>query len=243
VSAWRAQSVAEVKMTLRRGETLLLTIGIPLLLLVFFTATTFVRVPGRHRVDFLAPGIIALCVMSTSLVSLSIATGFDRSYGVLRRLHVTPLTRRGLVASKLVGVLVVELLQVVIIGGASVALGWRPHGGFGGIALAFGALVLATAGFSGIGLLLAGRLRAEVNLAAANGLYLVLLLLSGFVIPATSFPLALRRLEVLLPSGALADGLHRALGHGTFFGVANLVSLGLWAAVAPLLAGRAFQFD
>jgi len=78
-------------MTIRRGETLLLTIGIPVLLLVFFSLARVTTTPTVHRVDFIAPGILALCVLSTSLVALSIATGFERSFGVLRRLHVTPL--------------------------------------------------------------------------------------------------------------------------------------------------------
>ena len=102
--AWWAQTRAEVTMTMRRGETLLLTIGIPVVLLVFFSAVHVTATPTTHRVDFVAPGILALCVLSTSLVALSIATGFERSFGVLRRLHVTPLGRRRLVGAKVASV-------------------------------------------------------------------------------------------------------------------------------------------
>ena len=101
-----AQARAETKMTLARGESLLLTVGIPLFLLVAFNATDFITVPTARRIDFLAPGVLAVCVMSTSLVSLSIATGFDRYYGVLRRLHSTPLTASHLIAAKIISVLV-----------------------------------------------------------------------------------------------------------------------------------------
>ncbi|MEI6736049.1 MAG: ABC transporter permease [Actinomycetes bacterium] len=241
--AWQAQSAAEVKMTIKRGETLLLTIGIPLLLLIFFSFTSFVSLPGAKRVDFLAPGIIALCVMSTSLVSLSIATGFDRSYGVLRRLFTTPLGTRSLVVSKIVGVVVVELLQVLIVGGVAIAIGWRPHGGPVGAAICLLALLVASIAFAGIGLLLAGNLKAEVNLAAANGLYLVLLLVSGFVIPVTSFPSFMRHAVIFTPSGALAGGLHNVVGSGVAFGVTNIISLVVWAVIAPLLASRAFSYE
>lgn len=241
--AWQAQSLAEVKMTIKRGETLLLTIGIPLLLLFFFSFTSFVSLPGAKRVDFLAPGIIALCVMSTSLVSLSIATGFDRSYGVLRRLFTTPLSTRALVISKIVSVVVVEALQVLVIGGAAVAIGWRPHGGLVGAALSVSALLVASISFAGIGLLLAGNLKAEINLAAANGLYLVLLLVSGFVIPTTAFPTVLRHIVVFTPSGALAAGLHNVVGNGVAFGITNIISLVAWALAAPLLASRAFSYE
>jgi ABC-2 type transport system permease protein len=229
-------------MTLKRGETLLLTLGIPVLLLVFFSTIKIISLPGKP-ITFIAPGIIALCVMSTSMVSLSIATGFERSYGVLRRLHVTPLSRREFIGAKITAVFLVEILQVVVVSAVAVALGWRPQltAILGAEALA--AAALGSMGFAGIGLLLAGRLRAEMNLAATNGLYLLLLLVSGFVVPAGSLPSFWRHVMVVLPSGALTDGLHRCLGHGTALGVANFISLAAWAIASPLLAARSFRLD
>jgi len=230
-------------MTVRRGETLLLTIGIPVLLLLFFSLTHVTASPDQHRVDFIAPGILALCVLSTSLVALSIATGFERSSGVLRRLHVTPLGQRRLIGAKISGVLVTEAIQVVVLSAVALLLKWHPHGGFVGALDVVLALLLGTAGFAGIGLALAGRLRAEVNLAASNGLYLVLLLLSGIVVPLTSMPSVVRKIVIALPSGAMAEALHRVLGHGLTPTRADWLSLAAWAIVAPLLAARTFRFD
>jgi ABC-2 type transport system permease protein len=230
-------------MTIRRGETLLLTIGIPVMLLLFFSLTHVTASPGGHRVNFIAPGILALCVLSTSLVALSIATGFERSSGVLRRLHVTPLGQRRLIGAKISAVLVTEIIQVAVLSGVALLLKWRPDGGFVGALEVVLALVLGSAGSAGIGLALAGRLRAEVNLAASNGLYLVLLLLSGIVVPLTSMPLVVRRVVIALPSGAMAEALHRVLGHGSAPTVADWVSLAIWAVAAPLLAARTFRFD
>jgi ABC-2 type transport system permease protein len=241
--AFAAQTRAEVAMTIRRGETLLLTIGIPVLLLIFFSLTRVVSSPVGHRVNFIAPGILSLCVLSTSLVALSIATGFERSSGVLRRLHVTPLGQRRLVGAKITGVLVTEAIQVIVISLVALVLAWHPHGGVRGALQVVAALVLGSVGFSGIGLALAGRLRAEVNLAASNGLYLVLLLLSGIVVPLTSLPLALRRIVIALPSGAMAEALHRILGHGLAPTSADWISLAAWAVAAPVLAARTFRFD
>lgn len=241
--AWWAQTRAEVAMTLRRGETLLLTVGIPVVLLLFFSAVRVTATPTTRRVDFVAPGILALCVLSTSLVALSIATGFERSYGVLRRLHATPLGRPRLIGAKMAGVGATEVIQVAVLSGVAVALGWHPRGGAVGAAEVLGVLVLASAGCAGIGLALAGRLRAEVNLAAANGLYLVLLLFSGIVVPATSFPAAVQRVATALPSGAMAEGLHRVLGSGSAPTGGDWVCLGVWAMVAPLVAARTFSFD
>jgi ABC-2 type transport system permease protein len=243
VKAWWAQSRAEVRMTLRRGETLLLTVGIPVLLLVFFSLTKVVSTPTKSRVDFIAPGVLALCVLSTSLVALSIATSFERSYGVLRRLHVTPLGTRRLIGAKIAGVFVTEALQVLVLALVALTMTWRPRGGASGGFEVAALLVLGSAGCAGIGLALAGRLRAEVNLAASNGLYLVLLLLSGIVVPLTSLPDVVRRIAVALPPGAMAEGLHRVLGQGLTPTGTDWIALAIWALLAPLAAARTFRFD
>jgi ABC-2 type transport system permease protein len=243
VRAWWAQTRAEVQMTIRRGETLLLTLGIPILLLVFFSLTHVTTTPAGGRINFIAPGILALCVLSTSLVALSIATGFERSYGVLRRLYVTPLGQRRMIAAKIAAVVVTEVIQVLVLGLVALGLHWRPHGGVGGGIEAAAALLLGSAGCAGIGLLLAGRLRAEVNLAASNGLYLVLLLMSGIVVPLSSMPSVVRHIAVYVPSGAMADALHQILGHAASVGATDWWSLGTWALAAPLLAARTFRFD
>ncbi|HVA70954.1 MAG TPA: ABC transporter permease [Acidimicrobiales bacterium] len=241
--AWWAQTRAEVAMTIRRGETLLVTIGIPVLLLVFFSLTHVTASPTTRRVDFIAPGILALCVLSTSLVALSIATGFERASGVLRRLHVTPLGRRRLIGAKVAGVLVTEVLQVIVVSAVALLVGWRPHGGLLGALEVVLILTLGSAGLAGVGLALAGWLRAEVNLAATNGLYLVLLLLSGIVVPLTSLPVVIRRVVIGLPSGAMAEALHHVLGQGARPTGADWLSLALWAVIAPLLAARTFRVD
>jgi len=92
-----AQTRVEVTLTARRGESLLLTLGIPVLLLVFFSLVDVLPTGTAKGIDFLAPGILALAVMSTAMVGLGIATGFERSYGVLKRLGATPLGRPRLV--------------------------------------------------------------------------------------------------------------------------------------------------
>ena len=240
---WWAQTRAEIEMTLRRGETLLLTIGIPVLLLVFFSVSKVTTSPTPHRVDFIAPGVLALCIMSTSLVALSISTGFERSYGVLRRLHVTPLGTRRLIGAKIAGVLVTEVIQVAVLSLVALLLKWHPRGGFSGGLEVAALMILGSGGFAGIGLLLAGRLKAEVNLAASNGLYLILLLVSGIVVPIDSMPQIIQHIVVATPSGALAEGLHRVLGLGFQPTIGDWISVALWALLAPLLAMRTFRFD
>ncbi len=181
-----AQTQAEIRMTLKRGESLLLTLGIPVMLLAFFTLVDVLPTTTDDPVDFLAPGVLALAVMSTAMVSLAISTGFERQYGVLKRLGTTPLGRTNLLLAKTAAIVVIELVQVIVLTTVGYALGWRPP--LSGLGLAVVGVVLGTAAFSGIGMTMAGRWSAEKTLAGANGLYLLLLLISGMVIPLTKLP-------------------------------------------------------
>jgi ABC-2 type transport system permease protein len=238
-----AQAMAEVRMTLRRGESLLLTIGIPVVLLAFFVLIGYpdkTVTGGVKTVDFLAPGIIALAVMSTAMVSLAIATGFERQYGVLKRLGTTPLGRPALLTAKVSAVLVVEALQIAVLWLAAVLAGWQPRGD---VAVLFAEVVLATAGFAGIGLLMAGTLRAEMTLAAANGLYLLLLLTSGMVVPLAKLPGAVQGVARALPAAALADALHATLGTGSAVPGRAWLVLAIWAVAAPVAAARTFRWE
>ena len=181
VSALLAQTRAELVLTLRRGESLLLILGIPLLLLGFFSSVD-VLPKGNFSdpIDFLFPGILALAVMSTGMVQLAIGTAFERQYGVLKRLGITPLGRPRLLTAKTLSIVAIEVVQIVLLLALALALGWDQYVRVG----AFIGVILGTIAFAGLGLLMAGQLKGEVTLAAANGLYLILLLLGGMVVPA-----------------------------------------------------------
>ena len=238
-----AQVRAEVTMTLRRGESLLLTLGIPIVLLGFFTLIGYPdrsMTGGVDTIAFLAPGVIALAVMSTAMVGLGIATGFERQYGVLKRLATTPLGRPALIGAKIAAVGVVELLQVVVLVIAGVLLGWQPRGD---VVSAIVLVALATLAFAGLGLLMAGTLRGEVTLAAANGLYLLLLLLGGMVVPLSKLPGAVQGLARALPAAALADALHAILGTGSAVPGRAWLVLIAWAVAGPAAAALTFRWE
>jgi ABC-2 type transport system permease protein len=239
-----AQTGAEVYMTLRRGETLLLTLGIPVIFLLFFSEVSVISTPTTEPVDFFVPGILSLAVMSTAMVSLGIATGFERGYGVLKRLGTTPLGRPRLLGAKIVTIVAVELIQAAVLLSVGVGLGWDPgRSGVAALPAAIGAILLGSAAFAGIGLLMAGTLRAEVNLAAANGLYLVLLLLGGMIVPITKLPSGLASFAKLLPAEALSAALHATLGAGGAVPAESWLVLVIWAAAAPVLAALTFKWE
>jgi ABC-2 type transport system permease protein len=241
MSRFTAQTGAEVGMTLRRGESLLLTLGIPVLLLVFFSQVHLLPTGTAHPVTFLAPGVLAMAVMGTAMANLSIATGFERGYGVLKRLGATPLGRPALLGAKIASILVVEALQVAVIVPVALGLGWRPT--VAGIGTAVIVVLLASIGFAGVGLLLAGVLRPEVNLAAANALWLVLLLVSGMLAPLSKLPGWLESVAKVLPAAALSQSLHAALGLGANVPTWSWVVLVAWAIGAPLAAAATFRWE
>jgi ABC-2 type transport system permease protein len=238
-----AQTALELRTLARNGEQLGLTIIIPVLLLLAFGHEALVSVGSGSRIDFVVPGILALAVLSTAFTSLAIGTGFERRYGVLKRLGATPLSRRGLVAAKTLTVLTVEVAQFVLVLAVGALLGWSPDTTAAAVIWVPLLLIVGTAAFSGLALLLAGTLRAEGTLAAANLLYLIMLGLGGVLFPLSKFPAGARPVLKLLPAGALSDGLRSVLAHSGGLPVADLAVLCVWAAAAIALAARTFRWE
>jgi ABC-2 type transport system permease protein len=239
----RSQTAAELRLVLRNGEQVLLSLVLPLGFLVVLVLVPFVTVDGAdtrgERADFFVPGILALAVMSAAFTGQAIAVGFERQYGVLKRLGATPLPRSVLLLAKTLAVLVVELLQLALIGGLGLVLGWTPRGP---LLAALLLVVLGTAAFSGLGLLLGGTLRGLTTLAAANLLWFLLLVLGGVLFPLSAFGPAEGALS-LLPTAALSGGLREVLQDGVVLPVQQVLVLAVWAAGGLALASRLFRWE
>lgn len=243
VARTTAQVAAELRLTARRGENVLVIVVIPVVVLLFFASLSILPTGADRPVDFLLPGALALAVIATSLVNLGIATAYERQYGVLKRLGGSPLTRVDLLVAKMTAVLAVEVIQVVLlVVVAGVALAWTP--GPGASAVAFvAAVLLGTGAFAGLGLLMAGALRAEATLALANGLFIAFLLLGGIVLPLSHLPGPLADLAALLPAAALADVFRIALGAADSSLGPPLAVLAAWAIGTITLAARTFRWE
>jgi len=237
------QARMETKLLLRNGEQLLIALVIPLIVLVggILSADRIDLKFPQSAVDTLAPGVLALAIMSTSFASLAIATGFERRYGVLKRLGSSPLPRSGLLAGKVGALLLVELLQVVIIVVVAKTLGWTWPVSVAGLLGFLGCALVGTAAFASLGLFIAGVLRAEATLAVANLVYLLLMAGGGVVIPTDSYG-AFGTLLTWLPSGALGTGM-RTVFIDSSFPVMPLVVLGVWAGVGTFLTSRTFKWE
>ena len=240
-----AQAATELRLTLRRGENLLAMIGIPVGVLLFFTSTSIVVVPGGRPADVLVPGSIALAIIATGLVNLGIATAYERSYGVLKRLGGSPLGRSGLVAAKIGVVALIVLIQVVVLLAVAVAVvGWS----VGAVSppsapVTIAAIALGSATFASLGLLVAGTLRAEATLAVANGLFLGAMLLGGIVLPVSHLAEPLAAVARVLPPAALSEALAIGLGSAAGDPSRALAILAAWAAGAGLATLRTFRWE
>lgn len=234
-----AQSAMEFRLLLRNGEQVGLTLLIPLLLLFFFNLPLLYSLGTPRRIDFVVPSIITLAVMSAAFTGLAIATGFERKYAVLKRLGATALPRTVLIGGKTFAILMLEIIQLVLICGFGLVLAWHPHGDpFAALLL----VVLGTAAFGGLGLLVAGTLRAEVTLAAANLIWLVLLFAGGIAVPLSKYGGTARDILQYLPSAALSDGLHAVLQDGAGLPLRETLTLVVWAAIAIPAAARWFRW-
>jgi ABC-2 type transport system permease protein len=240
-----AQARMEARLMLRNGEQLLLAIVIPVIVLVggVVAAGRFSSTFEGRAVDVLTPGVLALAVMSTAFTSVAIATGFERRYGVIKLLGSSPLPRHGLLLGKVLALLNVVALQLVVLGGVALALGWEPSLAHPastvlGLLLTIG---LGTAAFASLGLLVAGALRAEATLALANLVYLLLMAGGGVVLPTSTYGAAGGLIE-WLPSGALGEAMRSTLVDADIDGRSLLV-LAAWALLGAVLTARTFRWE
>lgn len=241
------QGLVEVRLQVRNGEQLLLSLLIPVAVLVagrFFAG-------GLIGFAELAPSVLALALWSSGFTAPAIATGFERQYGVLERLAATPLRRSGLIAGKILGVALIATGQLVVLGALAVALGWRPVAGVASSAVVALTSLGAMASFVAAALVMAGRLRAEITLALANVCHLVFAAVGGILVPAGWWPAPATVAVSLLPTGALGEAWRQfSMGPGATGGIGEawlagwwpVAVVAAWAAALSALASRGFRW-
>jgi len=238
-----AQARLETRLLARSSESLLITLGIPLGVLVFFSIVDVLPTGDTDAVSFLVPGVLALSATSTGLVASAIQTAYERKSGALKLLGVTPLGRPGFVVAKLASVFAILLVQTgLVLGLALTVLGWRPQGGVVGIVSVVPTVLFVGLVMTALGLVLAGTLTAELTTAVSNALFLMLLLVGGVAVEQTVLPDALASLGAVTPLGAGVRAL-RALLDGTPGAVSALLGLAAWGLVGTAVAVRSFRWE
>jgi ABC-2 type transport system permease protein len=237
------QTKFELLLTMRRGENILVTLIVPVLLLIFFASLNIVPPVDGSAINFLLPGILAIAIMAAGMVNLGIATAYERYYGVLKRLGGSPLPRSGLIIAKVISILILEIVQVILLVGVAILFyRWHPIGSF---PLAILALAVGTIAFASLGLAMAGGLRAEMTLAGANALFLVFILLGGGILPLNHLPAPLAGFAQILPETALTQVLQASMAPGTV-ATAPLfawIVLAVWAILTLVVAIRTFRWE
>lgn len=241
-----ALTAMELRLAARRGENVLVTLVIPVAVLLFFGGTSLGGIGGGTQRGIVA-GTIALAIIAAGLVNLGIATAYERHYGVLKRLGGAPIPRWAFVAAKVAAVLVIEAIQLVLlVVAAAVAFSWSPGPAWSPALVAI-AFVIGTATFVGLGLLLAGALRAEAVLALANLLFLACLTLGGVIVPIDGLPGFLQPVVSVLPATALSDllriGLDSDATGASSSAATALVVLVAWGIGATAAVSRTFRWD
>ena len=231
----------ELLLTARRGENVLVTLILPVLLLIFFTSLNIVPVTNGKAINFLLPGILAVAIIAAGMVNLGIATAYERYYGVLKRLGSSPLSRSSLIIAKIISILLLEVVQVIVLVGVAMLLyGWQPAGS---ALLTLLTIALGTVTFASFGLAMAGALRAEATLAGANALFLVFLLIGGGILPLEHLPPFLANIAQVLPAAPLAQALQATMNNGSTFPVTQLLILAIWAVIILVIAIRTFKWE
>lgn len=237
------QARFDLRLVLRNGEQLLLTLLIPLALLLALSLSTFISLdvpPGSSRVDTALAGVLAVAVLSSAFTSLAISVGFDRRSGALLMLATTPLSRTSILAARSLATLAIVVVQSLVLAVGAAALGWRPDASALG---AFALVIVGSLAFGALGFALGGALRAEATLAVANGVFLVLLFVGGTAVPPDTLPAPLSTIVGLLPSAALGDGLRTLLAHGPGSLLLDVALLVGWGAAGAVFAARTFRWD
>lgn len=242
VRAVVAQAAMELRLVVRSSESLVVTMGLPLGILVLFSTVPVLPTGGRSAVDFLVPGTLAIAVGSTGIVAVAVQTAFERKYAVLKRVGASPLPRGGFLVAKALAVAGLVLVQTTLtVAVAVLGLGWRPGLDVAGALAALALVALGALATTSTGLLMAGTLRAEATLAGSNALLLVLVAISGVAFDAALLPEAVARLGAVAPVGALAEALRALVDGGAV--AAPTLRLAGWAVVATAAAARWFRWE
>ncbi|MGL4173342.1 MAG: ABC transporter permease [Actinomycetota bacterium] len=230
----------EAQVVLRHGEQLIVAVLLPLLSLVILTRLSIPDLGSVRRIDVIAPGVLALAVVSISFTGQAIQTGFDRRYGALRLWGTTPLGKSGLIAGKGLAVIGVSAVHLTVISVVALFLDWRPLGR--GIVVAIPVVILGVVAFVALGLFLAGTLRAEAVLAIANVIWVFLVAGGGLVLPLEQLPAGFDDFLPWLPSAAFGDAMRAALQEARW-DVPAIAILGGWAAGGGALVARTFRWQ
>jgi ABC-2 type transport system permease protein len=197
--------------------------------------------PGIGYVSFLTPGIIGMTLLfSATFAGLSVL--WDREFGFLKEIMVSPVSRIAIVLGRTAGGLTTGILQAVIIMLSGMLLGMTVPS-LQGFLLSLVFMILIAATFIGLGLAFASKMEDMSGFSLImNFLIFPLFFLSGALFPLDRFPAFIKPLAYANPLTYGVDGLRYCLiGISAFSPITDFIVLGI-ACLAMLVLG-AYLFE
>ena len=227
----------QLKRYVRSRARIIASLGQPLLFLValgFGFGPIFKRAGQGNYIQFLAPGVIAMTVLFTSVFS-GIELIWDRQFGFLKETMVAPVPRILIMIGRTLGGATVGVIQGVIVLAICMIAGFRP-GALGGLPGALGFMALISILFTALGTAVASSLDDFQGFQLVmNFLVMPIFFLSGALFPLIGLPRALSIVASLDPLSYGVDGLRASLIGVAHFGAAT--DLGVMAALSLVLLG------
>lgn len=213
----------QLKRYIRSRSRIIGSLGQPILFLValgFGFGPIFQKAGQGNYIQFLAPGIIAMSVLFTSIFS-GIEVIWDRQFGFLKETLVAPVSRFQIMLGRTLGGATVATLQGLIVLLISMLAGFRPLSLVGVI---FGLVIMALMAilFTAMGTAIASRMDDMHGFQLImNFLIMPLFFLSGALFPLQGLPGTLKIITSIDPLSYAVDGMRGAMTGVSHFGLST----------------------
>lgn len=234
----------QLKRYVRSKSRIVASLGQPLLFLIalgFGFGPIFQRAGQGNYIQFLAPGVIGMTVLFTSVFS-GVELIWDRQFGFLKETLVAPVPRILIMIGRTLGGATVAMIQGIIVLAICMAAGFRP-GNVGGLPAALGFMALIAILFTALGTAVASALDDFQGFQLImNFLVMPIFFLSGALFPLMGLPKALSVVASIDPLSYGVDGLRAALIGLSHFGAATDVAvLGVLSMILLAVGGYLFS--
>jgi ABC-2 type transport system permease protein len=233
----------QLKRYVRSRARMVASLGQPLLFLLglgFGFGPVFQKAGQGNYIQFLAPGVIAMTILFTSIFS-GIELIFDRQFGFLKEMLVAPVPRVLIMAGRTLGGATVSILQGLIVVVICLAAGFRPA--LSALPAAFLFMVLIAIMFTALGTAIASVLSDFQGFQLVmNFLVMPIFFLSGALFPLNNLPRALDVMATIDPLSYGVDGLRSSLVGVSHFGAPlDLAVLAVLCVIFLVTGGRLFS--
>ncbi len=205
--------------------------------------TEVIEAPEADYFDEVLMGLVALGIMTNSIISIAVRVSTHRNQAVLKRLLVTPLPVWKYFAGEIGAHLVLAAVQVALILAVGIwVFGADVQGNLGWI---FVVALLGAVVFLNIGFVLSAWARSPAAASGmGNAIALPMMLFAGAFFSTAKLPWILPQAVQVLPLTPMLEALRDvAIDSAPLWDTwPHLGALAIWAAVTALAAVRVFRF-